>query len=88
MSKGHDLIADFIEIYRSFPCLWKKTDRQYHSTVKRENAYKILLEKHNEYDPNAGNIELLMLVSCVYMIGVTDFCSSRYVSSRILKYVV
>jgi hypothetical protein len=51
MSTDHNFITGFIEC-RSFPCLWKKTDPPYHNTVKRENAYKILLEKHNEYDPN------------------------------------
>jgi hypothetical protein len=48
MSKDHDFIAGFIEIYHSFPCLWKN-----HNTTKRENAYKISLEKCNEYDQNA-----------------------------------
>jgi hypothetical protein len=53
MSKDHDFITGFIEIYRSFPCLWKKTDPQHHNTARRENAYKMLVAKYSEYDPNA-----------------------------------
>jgi hypothetical protein len=83
MSKDPDFITGFIEMYRSFPRLWEKTDPQYHNTVKRENAYKILLEKYYEYNPNST--KLLILVSCFFIIGVTDFDSSRYVSSLILK---
>jgi hypothetical protein len=47
------LLTGFIEIYRGFPCLWKKADTQYHNTGNSEKAYKILLEKYNEYDLNA-----------------------------------
>jgi hypothetical protein len=85
MSKDHDLITGFIEIYPSFPCLWKNADPQYHNTVKRENAYKTVLEKYNEYDPNATKLSVLRK-SCFLVAGLTDFNSSIYVSSLILKY--
>jgi hypothetical protein len=55
MLKDHDFITGFIETYRIFPRLWKKTGPQYHNTVKRENAYKGLIQKCNEYDPNVKN---------------------------------
>jgi hypothetical protein len=53
MSKDHNFITDFTEMYRSFPCLRKKAAPHYHITVKRENVNKILLEKYNEYAPKA-----------------------------------
>jgi hypothetical protein len=59
MSNDHYFITGFIEMYRSFPRLWKKTDPQYHNTVKRENAYKILLENYYEYNPNATKQRVL-----------------------------
>jgi hypothetical protein len=69
MSTDHDFVTSFIEMYRSFPCLWKKTDRQYYNRVKRENAYKILLEEYNEYDPNTTQQSVLRKVDslrCAY----------------------
>jgi hypothetical protein len=57
--KDHNLIAGFIEMCHSFPCLWKRTDPHYHNTVRRENTYRILLEKYNEYDPNATKQSVL-----------------------------
>jgi hypothetical protein len=63
MSKHHDCVTDFIEIYRSFPWLWKKTDPQYHNTLKKENACKILLKKYNEYDPNATKQSVLRKIN-------------------------
>jgi hypothetical protein len=59
MSKDHNFITGFIEMYRRIPRLWKKTDPHYHKTVKRENPYKILLEKCNEYHPNATQQSVL-----------------------------
>jgi hypothetical protein len=59
----------FIEIYRSFSRLWKKADPHYHKTVKSENAYKILFEKHNEYDLNATQQSVLRKINslrCAY----------------------
>ncbi|KAK9891125.1 hypothetical protein WA026_013444 [Henosepilachna vigintioctopunctata] len=51
--KDHDFICDFIEIYKSNPCLWDKKDPQYHNSNIREAAYTCLLEKFKEYDGNA-----------------------------------
>jgi hypothetical protein len=45
MSKDHDFIIGFIEIYRSFACLWKKTGPQYHNAVKREKLLQDFVRK-------------------------------------------
>jgi hypothetical protein len=65
MLKDHDFITGFIEIYSNFPCLQKKTDPQYHNKVKGENAYKILLEKYDEYDPNMTKQSVLRRINSV-----------------------
>jgi hypothetical protein len=69
MSKDHNFITGFIERYGTFPCLWKKTDPLSHNTVKRENAYKILLEKCNEYGTIATKQSVLRKIKsllCAY----------------------
>lgn len=53
MSKDHDFIIEFIEIYKTSPCLWNKTDPRYHNTNSRESAYTLLLNKYKEYDGKA-----------------------------------
>lgn len=53
MSRDHDFICDFIEIYKLHPCLWDKTDPHYHNSNIREAAYTLLLEKYREYDDKA-----------------------------------
>ena len=50
MSNNHDFVIEF-EIYRSFSCLWKKSNKDYHNTDKREEGYNALLAKFKEYEP-------------------------------------
>jgi hypothetical protein len=55
-------------MYRSFPCLWKKSDPQCHNTVKRENGYKIWLEKYNEYNSNATKQRVLRTINNLFFV--------------------
>lgn len=53
MSKDHDFVCEFIELYKLKTCLWKKTDPNYHNSNIREAAYTLLLDKYKEYDGKA-----------------------------------
>lgn len=46
-------MVDFIEIYKSFPCLWKTKSSDYKDRNKKDNAYMVLLKKLQEIEPNA-----------------------------------
>ena len=47
-------IGEFIEIYKSEPCLWKVKSDDYHNRDKRNAAYKKLIEKLQEIQPEAN----------------------------------
>jgi hypothetical protein len=100
MVKDEDFITGLIEMHRSFPCLWKKADPQYHNTVTSENSYTILLEKYNEYDPNATKQRVFRKINSLRSscnkeykkikesersgAGTADICSPKYVQSAVI----
>nr|XP_049707832.1 uncharacterized protein LOC126056943 isoform X1 [Helicoverpa armigera] len=50
---GREFWHEFLQMYRSYPCLWDVKDPSYlRKDVKRE-AYAVLLAKVNEVDPTA-----------------------------------
>lgn len=53
MSKDRNLVYEFIQIYRSFPCLWLKSDMHYYNAVSRDAAYTVLWDKLKEFNPRA-----------------------------------
>lgn len=46
------VMEDFIEIYRSEPCLWQVKNKYYHDRNKRETAYAKLVSR--EIEPDAA----------------------------------
>ncbi|KAK4886555.1 hypothetical protein RN001_002826 [Aquatica leii] len=46
-------IQEFIELYRDYPCLWKVKCKDYSDKNKKNDAYKILLTKLQELEPDA-----------------------------------
>lgn len=51
-------LLEFIEIYRSFPCLWKIKSREYSDRIKKDKAYEQLLKKLKEVDVDATKEEV------------------------------
>ena len=45
--------AEFIEIYKENPCLWKIKSKEYSDKVKKNAAYDLLVEKLKEKDGDA-----------------------------------
>jgi len=48
------VLEDFIEIYKMNPCLWQVKNKEYHDRDKKEAAYKLLIEKLREIEPDAN----------------------------------
>ncbi|XP_074036734.1 uncharacterized protein [Leptinotarsa decemlineata] len=46
-------MTDFIELHKSFPCLWKTKSRDYKDRNKKDSAHMVLLKKLQEIEPNA-----------------------------------
>lgn len=46
-------LADFIDLYKSYPCLWKIKSSEYKDRNKKDTAYTVLLRKLQEIEPNA-----------------------------------
>ena len=49
----HEFLSEFIELYRSFPCLWKIKSHEYSDRNKKDLAYAELVKKYKEFDPSA-----------------------------------
>lgn len=54
MQRNKEVLGDFIEIYKSEPCLWKVKDNDYHNRDKRDAAYRKLVNKLKEIEPDAN----------------------------------
>lgn len=51
--KRNKIIEEFIEIYKSEPCLWRIKCKDYHDRALRDAAYAKLLAKLKESEPDA-----------------------------------
>ncbi|XP_060847738.1 uncharacterized protein LOC132927255 [Rhopalosiphum padi] len=47
-------LEEFIDLYKSYPCLWQTKSKLYHDRPLREAAYKVLVEKLKEFEPDAN----------------------------------
>ncbi|CAH0562766.1 unnamed protein product [Brassicogethes aeneus] len=49
-----DFLTEFIELYRSLPCLWKVKSKEYSDRTKKDKAYEAMVAKLQEIDANAN----------------------------------
>ncbi|KAK5644786.1 hypothetical protein RI129_006086 [Pyrocoelia pectoralis] len=64
VKKGNrEILEDFIEIYRSEPCLWNIKAKDYHNKIKKENAYRRLIEKLKEIDGNCNKDKVVKKIN-------------------------
>ncbi|CAL7942848.1 unnamed protein product [Xylocopa violacea] len=50
---SHDFLTEFIQLYRSFPCLWQVRCKGYKDRLLRNRAYDTLVQKLKEVNPIA-----------------------------------
>ncbi|XP_058169545.1 uncharacterized protein LOC131284698 [Anopheles ziemanni] len=50
---SREFITEFIELYKSMPCLWYNKSTKYRDKALKNKAYGILLEKYLEIDETA-----------------------------------
>lgn len=50
----NEVLGEFIEIYKSEPCLWKIKTSDYHDRDKKDAAYRKLVMKLKEIEPDAN----------------------------------
>ncbi|XP_035903328.1 uncharacterized protein LOC118508033 [Anopheles stephensi] len=51
-------ITEFIELYKSYPCLWQVNAKEYTDRTKRKAAYDALVTKYREVDKAASKDEV------------------------------
>ncbi|XP_050303002.1 uncharacterized protein LOC126740877 [Anthonomus grandis grandis] len=52
--KEKQFLSEFIELYRSFPCLWKIKSKRYSDRNAKQQAYESMIEKMREFDVGAN----------------------------------
>ena len=85
--KQHQVIVDFIELYRTEPRLWQVKSEEYHDHTKKDVAYSKLVKKLEELDPGATKSVLMKINSLrsayrknIDFALVTTFCTTAYAS--------
>ena len=61
--KQNQVIVEFIELYRSEPCLWQVKSEEYHDRTKKDVAYSKLVKKLEELEPDATKKSVLMKIN-------------------------
>ena len=56
-------MEEFIELYKSEPCLWKVKAKDYHDRQKKDAAYAILVQKLREVEPSANKATVLKKIN-------------------------
>ncbi|XP_044749099.1 uncharacterized protein LOC123309872 [Coccinella septempunctata] len=52
-SLSREFLTEFIEMYKSFPCLWRIKSKEYMDRSKKKHAYNVLLTKLQEFEKSA-----------------------------------
>ncbi|XP_077105048.1 uncharacterized protein LOC143759239 [Ranitomeya variabilis] len=60
MSNRVEFIREFLEIYQSFPCLWKIKSPEYSNREKRKAGYSKLIELYNLHAPEEQATETVV----------------------------
>ncbi|KOB68023.1 Uncharacterized protein OBRU01_18870 [Operophtera brumata] len=61
--KRNAKLEEFIEIYKSEPCLWRVKCKEYHDRDKRSAAYGKLIAKLKELEPDATKEDVIKKIN-------------------------
>ncbi|XP_047098167.1 uncharacterized protein LOC124711944 [Schistocerca piceifrons] len=56
-------ITEFIELYKSLPCLWKVKSKEYNDRNKKNLAYRKMVAKLKEMDPSADRDSVIKKIN-------------------------
>ncbi|XP_068205487.1 uncharacterized protein [Palaemon carinicauda] len=62
-ANSREVLSDFIDLYQSFPCLWKIKSADYYNKHAKQIAQDKLVEKLKECDPNADRESCLRKIN-------------------------
>ena len=62
------MIVEFIELYRSEPCLWQVKSEEYHDRTKKDVAYSKLVKKLEELEPGATKKSVVMKINSLHIL--------------------
>lgn len=68
-TKVREWTEEFIELYRSEPCLWRVKQKDYHDRSKKDAAYAKLILKLREMEPGANKESVVKKINnlrCTY----------------------
>lgn len=51
---SNEFLTEFIELYKSYPCLWRVKSKEYSDRDKKNLAYDALVHKYKEIDASAN----------------------------------
>ncbi|CAG9782437.1 unnamed protein product [Diatraea saccharalis] len=61
--KRNAILEEFIEIYKSEPCLWRVKCKEYHDRDKRSAAYHRWMSKLKELEPTATKEDVIKKIN-------------------------
>ena len=62
-ANSREVLSDFIDLYQSFPCLWRIKSADYYNKHAKQIAQDKLVEKLKECDPNADRESCLRKIN-------------------------
>lgn len=45
-----EILTEFIDLYRSYPCLWKVKSKEYSDEFEKDKAYKVLVDYMKQWN--------------------------------------
>ncbi|XP_065080120.1 uncharacterized protein LOC135702971 [Ochlerotatus camptorhynchus] len=57
------IVREFIELYKSLPCLWKVQCKQYADRPMKIEAYKLMAKKLSEMEPDANRVSVIRKIN-------------------------
>ncbi|XP_008216752.1 uncharacterized protein LOC100680220 [Nasonia vitripennis] len=61
----HKFLGEFIDLYKSYPCLWKYSCKDYRNKTVKDSAYAALLDKLREIDPRADKNSVMRKINAL-----------------------
>ncbi|KXJ71905.1 hypothetical protein RP20_CCG019416 [Aedes albopictus] len=57
------IMEEFLELYRSLPCLWKMQSKEYADRKMKTEAYQLMVKKLAELEPDADRVAVIRKIN-------------------------